>query len=564
MAKSISLTLLAFLISQDLSLWTNNVRICYGRVIRVSQQSGNDTTDCWNESIPCKSLQYALNGFGTPDSNNDTANRILVMDSEYVLTQRVQVFQPKREGSYLSIEGTRVGLKSSKAILRCGNQKAGINLGSRTTLDTAFNVQFLNLEFQQCGPDLASVVLLWNSENVSFIGCVFRNNLQAAINAIDSSVYIDKCHFINNTCNRNIVNVTLVERPFQSGIDSQSGGTGFVFENATKLTVVIKDSYYFNNSAVVHDDPYYTSPAYNVTNFGEGGGGISIVFSRKTKHCGVILQSLTFTSNKATYGGGIYLVESGTSTANSIKLTNTSFFGNTGEQAGGGFCISQWDRARALNILIQDCTFDRNFARRGAGLNAFFMSELGLSDSQIKFIRTTAKYNQAPSSAAYRFTSSLPFGNVTGNVIHLIDCDISEHRSMLHNTYSYLAPLTVQRLDIRFSGSNRIWNNVGAGGMVVENGVVHVDGSLKFTHNSASMGGGLRLWSSQIKLYPGSELVFSDNFARSYGGALYVCLFPSYGIIHQYNTDCFITYANSFLPPSKWQVRIALIIWKGN
>jgi len=268
------------------------------------------------------------------------------------------------------------------------------------------------------------------------------------------------------------------------------------------------------------------------------------------------MHSLTFISNKATYGGGIYLVESGTSAKNSLKLVNTSFVENNGEQAGGGICISQWDYARSLNILIQDCTYDHNFARRGAGLNSFFMSELGLSDSQIKIIRTVAKRNEAPSSAAFRFTSSLPFGNVTGNVIHLIDCDISDHRSGLHNTYSYLAPLTVQRLDIRFSGTNRIWNNIGAGGMVVENGVAHVGGTLKITHNSASMGGGMRLWSSQIRLYPGSELVFSDNFARSYGGALYVCLFPTYDIIHQFNTDCFITYYDSFTPPSKWKVRI--------
>ncbi|KAK3755304.1 hypothetical protein QZH41_014610, partial [Actinostola sp. cb2023] len=306
-------------------------------------------------------------------------------------------------------------------------------------------------------------------------------------------------------------------------------------------------------------DRFYVSPATNVSNFGEGGGGISIVFSLKTNSCSVVMDNLTLSGNSATYGGGIYLVDSGKSHGNSMILTNSTFVYNTGEQAGGGLCTSQWDHAKTLTILIDQCIFERNFARRGAGMNSFFMSEVGLFDSKMQIIRSLAYKNFANSAAAFRFTSSLPFGNVTGNVIYMADCEISEHFSVIHNTHTYLAPLTVQRLHIRFGGVNKIRDNYGAGGMVIENGVMHVDGKLEFMHNTGSMGGALRLWSSQIKLYPHSELIFVNNHARSNGGALNVQLFPSYEIIHMYNADCFIGYSKSFTPPSQWKTRIVFI-----
>ena len=60
--------------------------------------------------------------------------------------------------------------------------------------------------------------------------------------------------------------------------------------------------------------------------------------------------------------------------------------------------------------------------------------------------------------------------------------------------------------------------------------------------------------SSQIKLHPGSELVFSGNKARGLGGAIFVWEHLMDEFIHENNPDCFLAYSDPLLPPSRWKV----------
>ena len=526
---------------------------CDALEIRVSQNEGLNDGSCLNHGSKsqCRTLQFALRGLDKSHLRNDTELKILMMDNLYLMDQRITIVQP-RGNIRVSIEGK---CKSCRIMsFQCVHPVAGITVGDQFAQRMAQNIEFINVEFRDCGPVLASAVIIWNSLNISFFDCSFVNNIQAAINAMDSSVTIKRCTFTNNTCNRNVLNETSGSPPFVPGLVSQAAGTGFHFSNSTNLVVVINDSYFYNNSAVVHNDTYYVSPASNVSNFGEGGGAISIVFFKTTKNCRAILNNLTLSGNSATYGGGIYLVESGQSNGNALLITQSVIRGNIAGQAGGGICTSQWDESRKSSILIENCTIEENIALRGGGLNAFFMDIQGLLDSKLKLKQVIVRRNSAQSAPAFRFTSSLPYGDVPGSVIEMKDCVISEHTISSHNIHSYLAPVTVQRLKICVLGVNEIKHNHGAGGMVVEHGILNVQGILNFTGNTGSSGGGLRLWSSQIKLYPNSELIFADNHVSSNGGAMSVQLFPIYEIIHMYNTDCFLTYSESLTPPSKWKV----------
>lgn len=527
---------------------------CDALEIRVSQTEGQDDASCLDRDskTKCRTLQFALRGLNTTYLHNDTELKILMMDNLYLMNQRITILQPRPEIS-ISIEGKCESCRIMS--FQCIDPEAGITVGAQLAQRMAQNIQFINLEFKNCGPKLASAVIIWNSLNISFFDCSFVNNIQAAINGMDSSVIIERCTFTNNTNNRNVLNETFETPPFVPGLVSQSAGAGFMFTNSTNLAVIIKDSYFYNNSAVVHNDLYYVSPASNVSNFGEGGGALSIVFFKTTTNCRANLDNLTLSGNSATYGGGIYLVESGASYGNALLISRSVISDNIAGQAGGGICTSQWDESRKSSILIENSTIEENIAPRGGGLNAFFMSIKGLLDSKLRLKQLIMRRNSAPSAAAIRCTSSLPYGDVPGSVIELIDCVISEHISGLHNIHSYLAPITIQRLKICVLGVNEIKHNHGAGGMVVEHGILHVQGTLNFTRNTGTSGGGLRIWSSQIKLYPHSELIFADNHVSSNGGALSVQLFPIYEVIHMYNTDCFLTYSESFTPPSKWKVR---------
>ena len=63
--------------------------------------------------------------------------------------------------------------------------------------------------------------------------------------------------------------------------------------------------------------------------------------------------------------------------------------------------------------------------------------------------------------------------------------------------------------------------------------------------------------SSQIKLYPYSELTFIGNHATGLGGAVYVQEHMMDEFIHENNPDCFLAYINPFFPPSKWKVYLS-------
>ena len=60
--------------------------------------------------------------------------------------------------------------------------------------------------------------------------------------------------------------------------------------------------------------------------------------------------------------------------------------------------------------------------------------------------------------------------------------------------------------------------------------------------------------SSQIKLHPGSELVFLGNKARGLGGAIFVIEHVMDEFIHKNNPNCFLAYNDSNLHPFKWKV----------
>ena len=60
--------------------------------------------------------------------------------------------------------------------------------------------------------------------------------------------------------------------------------------------------------------------------------------------------------------------------------------------------------------------------------------------------------------------------------------------------------------------------------------------------------------SSQIKLFPKSELIFLGNEARGLGGAICVLAPVMPELIHVNNPNCFLAYSDPERPPSKWQV----------
>ena len=510
-----------------------------GIEITVSQRDGLDSGSCLtgNASQSCASLQYAIRGFNTGDSFRGTHLNIAIRDGVYILTEQLLITQPLEDRSI-----TVTGAPNRSVLVSCANVDAGITI-------EAHNVNFLNLVFQDCGPRFAAVVRAWSSRNIAFINCTFQHNRQAGINAFDSSFVIENCLFLNNTSNANNSDMR-----YTPGQESAGGGAAFIFHTSYNLSVTIKNTQFISNAAVVDNSDYFVAPASNSSILSTGGGGMTIVFAGQTQLCEVVVDETKFYSNAATHGGGLHLLSCNLSRNNRVKLINSKLWKNWGSQAGGGLDMSQWDTSNKVEIYIKNCSFEENISRRGGGVNVFYMNFIKRAeDSHLQFNNVLFKRNIAYAGAAVRLGSALPLGDLITAQPNFVDCTFDGHVAV---NVTYTAPLTSQRVSVTFRGRNIFVNNVGAGAAEFESSIVHVKDTLQFFNNSGTCGGALFLRSSQIKLYPDSELLFKENHASVVGGAMSVSSYMMYEVIHKYNTDCFLTYSQPQVPPSQWKVRL--------
>ena len=337
-------------------------------VVRISKTTGKDNSSCWiwNATTPCRTMVYALGALWDTKNYNETLFTFSIQDQVYSLKERVKITQTNA--------GRSVYLKSSnttgRSVIRCADSSAGIEIGTHgMNVNKTRNIYFQNLEFQNCGPRFAAVVLVWNSENVDFTNCVFKHNNQAGINAFDSGVAIESCSFFNNTSNGNSSS-----QKYTEGVTSAGGGAGCLFYNARNLSLTVRNSIFDSNSAVMNDTADYVAPSYNVSQIIPGGGGLLVVFRGKAVHCQVEIENTLFSNNNATFGGGLYFEQSNTAIRNKYTVTNSNFTRNKAGQTGGGLIFTQWDNASSFITIFKNCIVSENESKRGAGMNVFLMN----------------------------------------------------------------------------------------------------------------------------------------------------------------------------------------------
>lgn len=514
----------------------------------ISQEFGVDNSSCYhpNGTSPCRSISYALGILNDVTFENETTFIFSIRDKQHNLSSQVFFSQPREDRNIFMTSADN----STATIIRCGSEHARIDIGFAQAGDTVstYNIHVSNIEFQQFCASSAAVVMIWNSDNVSFTSCVFRDNRRSGINAFDSGVTVEGCLFVNNTASARYTR-------FKPGLSSVAGGAGFVFVNLNGLNVVVRNTTFAENSAAINDSENYIAPPVIsvISELNYVGGGLVIAFLNTSKSNRALVEGSVFERNKATFGGGLFHCSCHFTKGNTMNVRGCSFTGNRAAQAGGGLSTSLRDYSIA-KTLVEDSVIRDNWSRRGGGLNFFVMDfySMRMLPSVIKFNNVTLDGNDGRASAAVRLDSALPVSSPIYVTPEFINCTIMNHGA---NYLTYTAPFTSQRVDAKFIGRNVFTENHGAGAVEYQEGVIHVDGILEFIKNSGSHGGAVLLRASQVKLYPASELRFEGNFASSLGGAVMVQNQAMYEFIHMYNPDCFVVYSEEKTEPSKWKVR---------
>ena len=523
-------------------LWVFNgfESTCTAVVIRVSKNTGYDSSACLvsNETTPCKTITFALKEI---KESNDTDFIFSIEDQVYYLEQRVKIIQTRTDRNIILKSN-----QSSGSIIHCMNIFAGFDIGSSYPANKTRNVNFVNLEFKNCGPRSAAAVVIWNSMEINFTNCMFKDNKQAGIFSFDSGVVIDSCHFLNNT-------------PNHPTDPTSGGGARFFFRDATSLSVIIRSSNFTSNSVSTNNsrDFVASSPNLSLLNY-TYGGGILIMLLHNASRCRVVIQDTIFSNNSATFGGGVFFVDSNTTSRTNFFITNSTFLRNKAGQAGGGLEFARLDNASNITAIFKNCTVSENQSNRGAGMDVFLMNNNEkLTESVLRFDTVVFSNNFGHVSTAIRFTTAPLYGRTMDVTPELINCTIADHNM---SSFARTSPFTSQRVNVKFEGRNVFTRNNGGGSGAAwfQDCVMKVQGQLVFTSNSGSNGGAMLLESSQIILHPDSELMFIGNKARGMGGAICVFEHITNEIMQWFNPSCFLAYSDPSVPPSKWNVSVRL------
>ena len=512
---------------------------CTAVVIRVSKNTGYDNSSCLvrNATTPCKTITFALDAI---KDSNDTDFIFSIEDQVYDLEQRVNIIQTSPDKNII--------LKSyhlTGSTIHCMNISAGFDVGSRLyPANKTRNINFVNLEFENCGPRSDAAVVIWNSVEINFTNCVFKDNKQAGICGFDSGVVIDSCHFLNNT-------------PNHQTNPTPGGGARFFFRDVVSLSLIIRNSKFTSNSVATNNSRDFGGPGADRSMCNCAyvyGGGLLIMFLHNASGCRVVIQDTIFSNNSATFGGGVYFSDSNMTSRNNVSITNSTFSRNMAVQAGGGLMFARWDSASSITTFFKNCTVSENQSKRGAGMNVFLMNNNEKStDSVLRFDTVVISNNFGNASTAIRFTTALPYARRIDVTPEFINCTIADHKM---SSFARTSPFTCQRVNVMFRGRNVFMRNNGGGAAGFQDCVINVQEQLVFTNNTGSSGGAVRLESSQIILYPDSELMFFGNKARGLGGAICVFEHTMNELIQRYNPNCFLAYSEANLPPSKWKVRV--------
>ena len=146
---------------------------------------------------------------------------------------------------------------------------------------------------------------------------------------------------------------SLAERDWETNLTTLSGEIG-VQDDAADNSYHVVTANSANTATILDGFTISGGNANGVTVQGQGGG-------MRISFADIILSNITFSSNSANFGGGLYSINS------NPTLMNVNFYGNFGglDGCGGGMYIA------SSNPTISNATFAGNLASSGGGVCSY-------------------------------------------------------------------------------------------------------------------------------------------------------------------------------------------------
>lgn len=274
--------------------------------------------------------------------------------------------------------------------------------------------------------------------------------------------------------------------------DSDGGGLLLHTVNACQdILVQISDTHFINNSVAVYNQD---------ANVFYSGGAILVYIVRSIspllRYPQLSIVDSIFKNNSAGYGGGLSLIVMET-----------------------GSTIRQCTEALHMPlILIQGSILEENRAIRAGGLSIMFNGSTGHTNT-IKIQNVTFLGNKAQlGCSAMCITRTLQTSPT-----HLImnGTTISDNALSVQTEHEATGTVMIININKALLSDCIFINNNGSAILALHSGLVF-HGRGIFTMNNGLNGGAMALYATGVHLYANTSLVFTDNFAKQKGGALYI------------------------------------------
>ena len=514
-------------------------------VIHVSP-NGTSSSSCWTggEDSPCDTLQLALTGLQSRFNSKDTT--ILVHGlARYSL--------PANSSSTIIRGASNVAIlgKGDPATIDCQSAAAGLMFVSSS------NVSIIRLIFSRCGkptelPDDDRTALYRTA--LSFVQC---NDVQlikvTAIESTGRGVLMDSC-----TGQITINESHFIDNHFGPFLNSDGGGMIIRHNSTLPVMVTIINSVFTNN----------TANTYLRDHLGDQGkgGGLALFLYNRTGQVSVSILGSRFSNNRAIHGGGVYLqyeYESGVHHDIVVNISSSTFesnFCNSDDLApydiqGGGLAIV-YAATTAINssIVIEGCNFTDNYALFGGGLSIVLTKNSKLSDKYLQLSNCVFEGNRGLVGYAFHSCSkALVTDSLMPCIVISESVFKSNHLIINQGLTDGLGAVNNDKIPLCLQGEVSFMNNNGTALVMSVSTVSLLDSSsVVFTGNTGHNGGALSLLNTALlTIGRNCRLLFSENRAHLYGGALYVAHFGYQSLLG--HTSCFIQYSSDpSLHPEDW------------
>ena len=241
------------------------------------------------------------------------------------------------------------------------------------------------------------------------------------------------------------------------------------------------------------------------------GGGLTVKIGRGHNNTtinkvNVIVEHTKFEANgfcNKTLGGGAYIIftkaRSSTNSENECNFHNVTFLGNKAKLGGGVFVYSNGYNLSKNYLLFDNCTFEQNQAHTGSAVDlnpsSYGITSYTEYNTETVFRKCHFVHNQAT-------TTTNPSNTQSADGI---------------------ATLYANQYNVKFEVNNTFKHNDGTAIHMV-NCIADFSGSnASFSGNNATQGGAVALIGTSVFLVGlGKNYTFTNNSARTQGGAIYV------------------------------------------